>query len=186
MQRYLAALVLVLLVGMVLARILLMRRSGTSATHFGKIDRKDFLIPPFALLYFYVVFAAAFDLPSFARQAIFHSEVVSWLGVILCVAGLLLFLMSLVAFGSSFRVGIDVSHPDRLVTNGVFAFTRNPTYVAFWLVLLGEFLVFPNWLPLSYLGAASWLINRQVLREEAYLKQHYGREYSDYCAHVPR
>lgn len=61
MQRYIAALILLLLVGTVVARVLLMRRSGMNVMHFGKIDKKDFLIPPFALLYFYVVFAAAFD-----------------------------------------------------------------------------------------------------------------------------
>jgi protein-S-isoprenylcysteine O-methyltransferase Ste14 len=46
--------------------------------------------------------------------------------------------------------------------------------------------VFPNWLLLVYLGAATWLFHRLVLREEAYLIQHYGREYAEYCARVRR
>jgi protein-S-isoprenylcysteine O-methyltransferase Ste14 len=186
MQRYIASLIILLLVGTVVSRVLLMRRSGMSAMHFGKIDTRDFLIPPFALFYFYTVFAAAFDWPSFTKQELFHSEAVSWVGVLLCVAGLVLVLMSLVAFGSSFRVGIDTSHPDKLVTTGVFSLCRNPIYVAFWIVLSGQFLVFPNLLLFVYLGAASWLFHRQVLREEAYLKEHYGSEYSDYCARVRR
>jgi hypothetical protein len=48
---------------MVWTRVFLMRRAGIGAMHFGRIDRTDFLIPPFALFYFYPVFAAAFDLP---------------------------------------------------------------------------------------------------------------------------
>ncbi|MBE3048882.1 isoprenylcysteine carboxylmethyltransferase family protein, partial [Candidatus Bathyarchaeota archaeon] len=95
---------------------------------------------------FYTVFAAAFDWPTLTKQEFFHSEAVSWVGVLLCVAGLVLILMSLVAFGTSFRVGIDTSHPDKLVTTGVFSVSRNPIYVAFWIILLGQFLVFPNWL----------------------------------------
>ncbi len=186
MQRYIAALILLLLVGTVVARVSLMRRSGMNAMHFGKIDKKDFLIPPFALLYFYTVFAAAFDWPALSKQAFFHSDAVAWVGVLLCVAGFLLVPMSLVSFGSSFRVGIDASHPNQLVTTRVFALSRNPIYVAFWIVLLGQFFVFPNWLLLVYLAAASWLFHRQVLREEAYLKEHYGRLYSDYCARVRR
>jgi protein-S-isoprenylcysteine O-methyltransferase Ste14 len=106
--------------------------------------------------------------------------------VFLCLAGLLLFLLSLVSFGRSFRVGIDSDRPDKLVTTRVFAISRNPIYVAFWIVLVGQFLVFPNWLLLVYLGAATWLFHRQVLREEAYLKEQYGGEYSEYCTRVRR
>jgi protein-S-isoprenylcysteine O-methyltransferase Ste14 len=145
---------------------------------------KDFLIPPFALFYFYIVFAAAFGLPTVSKQQFFYSEAVSWVGIFPCVSGLLLLLLSLVSFGRSFRVGIDADHPDKLITTGVFAFSRNPIYVAFWVIMLGQFLVFPNWLLLVYLGAATWLFHRQVLREEAYLVEHYGKEYTEYCARV--
>lgn len=186
MQCYIAALTIVLLVGMVLTRALLMNRKGAKAFHFGKIDKTDFLIPPFALLYFYLVFAAAFDWPSVVRQRWFDSEILSWLGVVLCVAGLSLFLWALISFGMSFRVGIDTERPDKLVTSGVFALSRNPIYVAFALALLGQFLIFPNWVFLAYLVAGVGLFHRQVLREEDFLKPHYGSEYEDYCKRVRR
>src|SRR5262249_22690906 len=98
MQGYLAALTIVLLLGMVLARAYVMRRAGTRAFHFGRIDKKDFLIPPFALFYFYTVFAAAFGLPSVSTQRFFESEAASWVGVFLCFAGLTLLFLSLVSF----------------------------------------------------------------------------------------
>lgn len=103
MPRHFAALTLVLLLGMVLVRVLLMRRKGIKAMQFGKTDKKDFLIPPFALFYFYVVFAAAFDFPTVSRQEIIHSAIVPWVGVLLCLAGLFLLLLSLLSFGTSFR-----------------------------------------------------------------------------------
>ena len=186
MQGYLAALAIVLLLGMVLTRVYLLRRTGTRAMHFGRIDQTDFLIPPFALFYFYTVFAAAFNLPSVSTQTFFHSELLSWVGVLLCIVGLVLLLLSLVAFGKSFRVGIDVDHADKLVTAGVFACSRNPIYVAFGFVLFGQFLVFPNWVLLVYLAAGIWLFHRQVLREEEFLRQHYGQEYLEYCRRVRR
>ena len=49
MQQLLASLTIVLLLGMVITRVLLIRRSGIRAMYFGKIDKKDFLILPFAL-----------------------------------------------------------------------------------------------------------------------------------------
>jgi protein-S-isoprenylcysteine O-methyltransferase Ste14 len=171
---------------MVLTRVLLMKRRGIKAMHFGAIDKKDFLIPPFAFFYFYTVFATAFNLPAVSTQESFRSDVISWVGVFFCLAGLLLLLWSLVSFGQSFRVGIDTDRPDRLITTGVFALSRNPIYVAFATILIGQFLIFSNWILLVYIGAGIWLLHRQVLREEEYLKSHYGPEYSEYCKRVRR
>jgi len=174
------------MIGPVLTRALLMKRKGIEAMNFGKIDKTDFLIPPFALFYFYIVFTAIFNFPTVSTQEFFHSEVISWIGVFFCLAGLLLLLWSLFSFGQSFRVGIDKEHPDKLITSGVFAFSRNPIYVAFAIILLGQFLIFSNWILLVYIGAAIWLFHRQVLREEDYLNNHYGMEYSEYCNRVRR
>ncbi len=186
MPGYLGALTIVLMIGMVLTRVVMLRRRGIDAVKFGKTHKTDFLIPPFALLYVYLVFAAAFDWPTLSTQKFFDSLVISWLGVLLCMLGVILFLWGIVSFGRSFRVGIDADQPDKLVTNGAFVVSRNPLYAAFGLVLIGEFLIFPNWLLLLYLCAGIWLFHRQVLREEQYLRQHYGNEYSDYCRRVGR
>lgn len=186
MPKYFAALTIVLLLGMVLTRVMIMKRKGIEAMNFGKMDKTDFIIPPFAFFYFYLVFAAAFNLPTLSRQVFFQSEGIAWLGVCVCLAGLLLLLWSLISFGQSFRVGIDPDTADKLVTSGIFAVSRNPIYVAFALVLIGQFLIFPNWILLVYFGAAVWLFNRQILREEEYLKKHYGAEYAEYCKKVRR
>ncbi len=186
MPRYLAVLTIVLMLGMVATRAILLKRKGVEAMQFGKIDKTDFLIPPFALFYFYLIFAAAFHWPTVSTQEFVHSAATAWVGVFFCLAGLALLLWSLVSFGQSFRVGIDQDHPDKLITTGSFAVSRNPIYVAFAAILLGQFLIFSNWILLTYLGAAAWLFHRQVLREEDYLKQHYGQEYAEYCRRVRR
>ena len=186
MQGYLAALSLVLLAALVAFRVWWLKRSGIRAMNFGRIDKSDFLLPPFALFYFYTICAAAFDLPAVSAQRFWRSDAVAWLGVLLCGLGVGCLLGSLISFGRSFRVGIDNEHPDKLVTTGVFAYSRNPIYVGFIALLLGQFLVFPNWILLVYLLAGTWLINRQVLREEAFLGQHYGAQYAEYCRRVRR
>jgi protein-S-isoprenylcysteine O-methyltransferase Ste14 len=186
MSRYFAPLTIVLMLGMVLTRTLLMKKQGIEAMNFGNLDKTDFLIPPFAFFYFYIVFAATFNFPNVSTQEFFHSEVISWVGVFFCLVGLSLLLWSLVSFGQSFRVGIDTEYPDKLITSGIFALSRNPIYVAFAFILLGQFLIFSNWILLVYIGAATWLFHRQVLREEDYLQQHYGTEYLEYCDRVSR
>lgn len=186
MTGYLAAVALVLLPVIVLTRAAVLRRNGIDALHFGSIDKTDFLIPPFALFYFYTAFAAAFGWPFASSQKFFHSAPAAWLGVGLCFGGLLVLLLSLISFGRSFRVGIDVDDPDHLVTDGIFAVSRNPIYDGFFLVLVGEFLVSPNWITLLYAIAGIVLFHRQVLREEAFMRTQYGQEYVEYCARVPR
>jgi protein-S-isoprenylcysteine O-methyltransferase Ste14 len=186
MPQYLAAAMVVLLIGTVLSRVLLLRRTGTQAMHFGKLDKTDFLIPPVALFYFYTVFATAFGWPLANRQRFFQSTAVAWVGVALCLVGMLILVLSLVSFGKSFRVGIDVDQPGQLVTTGVFAVSRNPIYVGFFVFLLGQLLVSPDWVPLIYLLGAAALFHRQVLREEDFMRQRYGDLYADYCRQVRR
>src|SRR5215831_18022412 len=64
---------------------------------FRGVYKTDFLMPPLALFYFYVVFANAFNFPTVSRQEFFQSAVVAWGGVLLCLAGLVLLFLSLVS-----------------------------------------------------------------------------------------
>jgi protein-S-isoprenylcysteine O-methyltransferase Ste14 len=186
MPQYFAALTMALVLGMVLIRVLLLKKRGIKAMHFGNMDKKDFLIPPFALFYFYLVFANAFHLPGAMHQEFIHSAIVPWVGVLFCLAGLLFLSWSLVSFGRSFRVGIDIDHPDKLITTGIFAISRNPIYVAFQFVLIGQFLIISHWIFLAYICGGVWLIHRQILREEEFLKKCYALDYLEYCRHVRR
>ncbi len=145
-------------------RVLLMNRQGIKAVKFGNIDKKDFLIPPFALFYFYIIFAESFPLPAVSSQEFFRSDFSPWIGVAFCAGGLGLLLWSLISFGRSFRVGIDTDRPDRLITSGIFAISRNPIYVAFAAVLVGQFLIFPDWILLVYTAAATWLSEETLRR----------------------
>src|ERR1700721_3100139 len=67
MLHHFAALTVILLIGMVLTRVVLMNRQGIKVVKFGNIDKRDFLIPPFALFYFYLYFLCGI-LPSPRRK----------------------------------------------------------------------------------------------------------------------
>ncbi len=185
MQKYFAAAAFALLILLVAGRVLLLKSKGITAFKFGELDKKDFFIPPFVLLYIYIVLAGAFGWPTLGH-ALFDSAAAAWAGVGLCALGLVCFLLSLIAFGKSFRVGIDEDHPGTLVTSGIFAVSRNPIYVSFILVFCGIFLILANWVLLVYFAAVTALIHRQILREEASLKKIYGAAYADYCKKTRR
>jgi protein-S-isoprenylcysteine O-methyltransferase Ste14 len=162
-----------------------MKKLGIKAIHFGKQDKKDFLIPPFVLLYFYLIIANTFNLQRFGA-VLFHNSIASWIGAALCTLAPVLFLWGMISFGKSFRVGIDSNKPGTLVSSGAFSISRNPLYIAFHMILIGVYLIFPTWIFFSYFIAGIWLIDRQVCLEENSLKNIYGKEYDDYCAKVRR
>lgn len=191
MQKYFAVISLALLIFMVLIRAAIMKkREGIRAFVFGKTDKKDFIILPFALLFFYQILANAFGWPKVFGQTVsrflFHSDVIGNIGVALCILGLTVFLISIISFGKSFRVGVDAQKPDKLVTTGIFAISRNPIYIAFGAELLGLLLIIPTLLSLFYLIAGILMFHRQILIEEAFLKNYYGKEYKEYCQKVRR
>ncbi len=186
MQKYFSVAAFLLLIVMVLCRVMMMKRHGLHAFVFGRTHRTDFIILPFVLLFAYHLFANTFEWPRISGPTFFEYGWLHWVGVLICVFGLILFSWGLISFGLSFRVGIDQEKPDQLITHGAFAVSRNPLYVAFAFELIGFFLIFPNWLFLVYLLAGTWLFHRQVLREEAFLKRHYRKEYEEYCQKVHR
>jgi protein-S-isoprenylcysteine O-methyltransferase Ste14 len=165
MPEIFAAAAVVLLMALVVFRVGQMKKLGIRAMRFGELDKTDFLIPPFALFYFYLIFAGALRWPR-PDAALDFPPPLRWTGVFLCLAALVLMAAAIRSFGKSFRVGIDEDKPGELVTAGAFSLSRNPIYVAFFCILLGNLLVYPSALMLIYALAGFWLINRQVLREE--------------------
>jgi protein-S-isoprenylcysteine O-methyltransferase Ste14 len=185
MPRYFAVAAIFSLIILVLSRAFQLKKLGIKTLQFGKKDKKDFFIPPFALLFFYIVTAGAFGLPEIGGL-LFESDLVSWIGMAICCLGILLFVFALISFGRSFRVGLDEDSPGELVTKGAFAISRNPIYTAFAFVLAGVFLIMPNWIILIYVFAAIWLFNRQIRLEEESLMKIYGDKYLEYCKKVRR
>ncbi|WP_230534329.1 methyltransferase family protein [Microvirga roseola] len=77
--------------------------------------------------------------------------------------------------------------PERLVTTGVFRFSRNPMYLGFLLLLVGAAFYVNTWcallLPLAFFAFASfWYIPY----EERTLRAVFGSEYNTYASRVRR
>ncbi|MGC4096399.1 MAG: hypothetical protein QM706_04725 [Nitrospira sp.] len=99
------------MLGMVVTCATILKRSGVEAMHLGRIDKAEFLIPPVALIYFYRIFAAVFHWSTVSAQEVSPFGAITWVGVTLCLTGLLLHVGSLISFNQSFCVGGDVEHP---------------------------------------------------------------------------
>jgi protein-S-isoprenylcysteine O-methyltransferase Ste14 len=74
-----------------------------------------------------------------------------------------------------------------LVTDGLYAWSRNPIYAGFCLFNLGVGIAANNlWIVLS-IFAGAWLVYKVAIeKEERYLEREFGQEYLDYKTRVRR
>jgi protein-S-isoprenylcysteine O-methyltransferase Ste14 len=107
-------------------------------------------------------------------------------GVLLVLTGLMIFALALWSFADSWRVGIDRATPGALVTGGIFAWTRNPIYLALVLIICGTALLQGREIFLFLALALVGLLHFQVRCEEGYLATAYGDAYRRYCTRVGR
>ena len=81
---------------------------------------------------------------------------------------------------NSWRVGIDESSKEELITSGLFRLVRNPTYLGLFLLNFGVWIIWPTHL-VSYLNIVFVLLFEiQVRCEEDFLEKLYGEEYLQY------
>ena len=75
----------------------------------------------------------------------------------------------------------------KLIKTGIFAYSRNPIYIAFVLFHLSMFLTFENVMYfLSSIGLAYWINNYVIKPEEEYLLKKFDDEYIRYKNAVSR
>lgn len=109
------------------------------------------------------------------------------IGFLLVILGFLLGIGAMIAFRRA-RTTIN-SHGSvaRLVTFGLYRFTRNPIYLGFLLMLIGIPLSSGSYWGILLTPLMIFMFNRFViLPEEKYLIQKFGEEYSIYQSKVRR
>ncbi len=124
--------------------------------------------------------------PDILCSPLFEMALARVVGTIVVGGGFIIFVLALISFGRSWRIGIDTENPGILVTTGIFSLTRNPIFLFLDMYFLGTWLIYPN----LFFGIAAILtiggIHWQILQEEAFLARQYGQEYEDYRKKVRR
>jgi protein-S-isoprenylcysteine O-methyltransferase Ste14 len=108
------------------------------------------------------------------------------LGAVLLFGGLLLLVAAQLNLGASWRIGIDEGAKPGLITGGLYAFCRNPIFLALLVILAGYTLLLPTFLSAAMLAGAYVAIRQQIAEEESYLVRTYGEPYREYARRVGR
>ena len=74
----------------------------------------------------------------------------------------------------SWRTGIPDRNKTKLVTDGIYRYSRNPAFLGFDLQYIGILLIYFNLLTLIFTIFAVTMLHLQILQEEQYLTATFG------------
>jgi protein-S-isoprenylcysteine O-methyltransferase Ste14 len=123
--------------------------------------------------------------PRFADYA--FEPWLAWIGVAVLVCALVLFFHTHRRLGRYWSVTLEIRENHGLVTDGIYRFVRHPMYSAYFLWVLSQALLLPNWIagPAGLVGFGT-LFAFRVRREEQMMLQAFGDAYAAYAARTKR
>jgi protein-S-isoprenylcysteine O-methyltransferase Ste14 len=174
---------------LMIGRGVIMKRNGIALLVIGQKDKRE--LPSFLFGYalmIYIIASNCFPLPifAFAGRFFWNADRLRLAGVAVCAVAHTGFIVCMISFGNSFRVGIDEEHAGKLVTTGIYSRSRNPMYTSLYALFFGIFLIFPNFGALFVLVMVSFTFHFQIENEEAFCRKRYGKDYIRYCEKVRR
>lgn len=108
-------------------------------------------------------------------------------GAGVAVIGIVATALAQLQMGVSWRIGVDPSERTGLVTDGVFAWVRNPIFTAMLIAAAGFTLLVGNWVAIAGFVALVVALEVQVrLVEEPYLLTAHGAAYRTYAGRSGR
>jgi protein-S-isoprenylcysteine O-methyltransferase Ste14 len=103
---------------------------GTSTKKLFEKILENILFPALLLWTIYVIITALhINVPIIISNYLVKIMWLKYIGIIFCYIGLIIFLLALISFGNSGRIGIDENNSNKLITGGIFKYSRNPIFL---------------------------------------------------------
>ncbi len=109
----------------------------------------------------------------------FFSIYLAWLGIFLVFPGILFIVIGYVSLGKYTKFGLPTNE-SKLITNGIYKYSRNPMYVGLFLMVIGSVLYFPHWILIVCIIITFILHHQITLAEEKFLRNAFGKEWEEY------
>jgi len=137
--------------------------------------------------FFVIAIVVTFDAMGMIESRNNSSSLPSIAGSILSILGITLTTISQHQMGPSWRIGVDPEEKTKLITNGIYAYVRNPIYSGVLLFCFGLLLLLPNlFMLLSVIMVYASIELHVRYVEEPYLRQLHTNEYVKYICKTGR
>ena len=182
---WLALLVLVIFYGIYFAKMLAQRRQGIQTRQIGRVKEKSVHIVEL-LMSIATLAAPVIQILSIIFGWNHMPENARFTGFCIGMLGDIIFLASVLCMKDSWRAGIPDKDRTKLVTTGIYRYSRNPAFLGFDFMYVGLLLMYFNLSMLVVSAFAIIMLHLQILQEERYLTENYGESYREYRKHVFR
>ncbi len=182
---FLAVLVLSVFYGIYFAKMFAQKRRGIKTHQIGMRKEKT-LHRVETLMSAATLGIVLAQLLSVAANWSFLTYGARFTGFVTGLSGDAVFLSAVLCMKDSWRAGIPGKDKTKIVTEGVYKFSRNPAFLGFDLMYIGVFLMYANVLTGFFTVFAVLMLHLQILQEEKYMLSEFGEEYADYKKHVCR
>ncbi len=125
-------------------------------------------------------------LPSILQNDIYLSIIIRLIGVVLLVLSVVTMQLTLMAFKNSLRFGLDDKNLGKLISSGIFSYSRNPFFLSILLLFLGISMVFSTPFFIGIFVLSLLFIHLSIVKEEKFMLENYGEEYNEYAKKVRR
>lgn len=119
-------------------------------------------------------------LPGFLTNSLLNAQWVRYAGALLIFISLAFWVLTLFHFRFSLRFGLDKQNQGELISSGIFSYSRNPFFLSINLFFAGLALLHTSifFIVMALLTLIS--IHFFILKEEKFLRKHYGDAYKKY------
>lgn len=142
-------------------------------------------------IFFFIIFITLSIILSFQSNPvlsvnIINSQVAIVFGLIFLFLNMIFSILALITLKESWRVGVIEEQKTKLITNGIFQFSRNPYFVSYILMFFAYSIMLQNIILLFLSIIGSFFIHLMIKKEEQYLLTVHSSEYTQYKEKVPR
>lgn len=171
--------------GIYFCKMLIQRKQGIKTHQIG--TRKEKSIHTVETLMSIATYLAPIvQLTSLGLEWNYMPPVGRYIGAGIALLGDIIFLISVITMKNSWRAGIPDGEKTKLVTNGIYKFSRNPAFLGFDLMYIGIALLYLNPVSIVFSLFPIVMLHLQIIQEEKYLITTFGEEYIKYKQKVFR
>ena len=183
--KLLALIVLAIFYGIYFGKMLVQKQHGIRTHQIGR--RKEKGLHAVEMLMSIATFGAPIaQLLSIALEWNHLPANARFTGFCIGMLGDAIFLLSVLCMKDSWRAGIPDKDKTKLVTTGIYKYSRNPAFLGFDFMYIGVLLMYGNLLTLGFSIFAMAMLHLQILQEERYLESTFGAVYMEYKSKVFR